>query len=143
MPGGAPSKYQPAYCNEVVTFCDQGYSLTAFAGEIGVCRDTISEWMAQHEEFSVACKRAKAKRAAWWERQARKVAAEGGPGGQATMVIFGLKNHAPEDYQDMTKQQHTGADGKDLIPPAETDPQKIALAIMAALNAAKPKPKVE
>lgn len=126
---GAPSKYQPAYCNEVVTFCEQGYSLTAFAGEIGVDRDSISEWAKVHPEFSVAVNRAKAKRARWWEDKARHVAESGGPGGQATMVIFGLKNHAPEDYQDMTKQQHTGADGKDLIP-AETDRSKLALALL-------------
>jgi transposase len=102
-PGGRPSKYQPAYVEEVVNFCEQGYSLTAFAGEIGVDRASITRWMEEHEEFRVACNRAKAKRARWWEDRAKQVAAEGGPGGQATMVIFGLKNHAPEDFSD--KQQ--------------------------------------
>lgn len=91
-----------------MTFCADGYSLTAFAGEIGVDRDTISEWAKVHPAFSVAVNRAKAKRAHWWERQARKVAQDGGPGGQATMVIFGLKNHAPDDYQDKQHVEHSG-----------------------------------
>src|SRR6185312_5056890 len=111
MSGGRPAKYSPAYCEEVITFCDQGYSLTAFAGEIGVDRDTISEWCKVHPAFSVAVNRAKAKRARWWEDQARNVAAEGGQGGRATMVIFGLKNHAPEDFRDKQELEHTGADG--------------------------------
>ena len=111
MPIGRPSKYQPAYAEEVVTYCARGYSLTAFAGYIGVCRDTISEWCAEHPAFSVAVKRAKAKRAAWWEDRARQVAESGGPGGQATMVIFGLKNHAPEDYSDKTQHEISGRNG--------------------------------
>jgi len=27
------------------------------------------------------------------------------------MVIFGLKNHAPEDFKEVTRQEHTGKDG--------------------------------
>lgn len=136
FPGGRgrPSKYQAAYCSEVVTFCEQGYSLTAFAGEIGVDRDTISEWGKAHPDFSVAVNRAKAKRARWWEDKARAVAENGGPGGQATMVIFGLKNHAPDDFRDKQEHEHTGKDGKDLIP-SEADPSKVALAILNILNA--------
>lgn len=114
MPAGRPSKYQAAYANEVVTYCEQGYSLTAFAGYIGVCRDTIAEWCGAHPEFSAAVKRAKAKRAMWWEDRARHVALEGGSGGQSTMVIFGLKNHAPDDYQDRQQLEHTGKDGNAL-----------------------------
>ena len=111
MPAGRPSKYSPAYCEEIVNFCSEGGSITAFAGEIGVDRDTISEWAKVHPEFSASVKRAKAKLAAWWDKQARSVATGGGTGGRATMVIFGLKNHAPEDYSDTTKHEHTGKDG--------------------------------
>ena len=109
MSAGRPSLYRQTYCDEVISYCEQGYSLTAFAGEIGVDRDTISEWCKVHGEFSVAVNRAKAKRARWWEDQARKVAQEGGPGGQATMVIFGLKNHAPDDFRDKQEHEHTGS----------------------------------
>ena len=116
MSGGRPSKYSPAYCEEVITFCDQGYSLTAFAGEIGVARSTINEWIEQFPAFSEAVNRAKAKRARWWEGQARNVAAEGGQGGRATMVIFGLKNHAPEDFRDKTEHELSGKDGAPLVP---------------------------
>lgn len=133
MPAGRPTLYDESYCERLVEFCAEGYSLTAFAGEIDVARSTINEWIAKHPTFSEAVSRAKSKRSRWWEDRARTVASEGGPGGQATMVIFGLKNHAPEDFRDKTEHEHTGADGKDLIP-AETDSTKMALAILSMLR---------
>ena len=66
----------------------------------------MTEWCAQYPEFSVAVSRAKAARALWWEARAPEIALKGGPGGQATMVIFGLKNHAPEDFAETSKQEH-------------------------------------
>ena len=111
MPAGRPTDYREEFVERVEAFCAQGYSLTAFAGEIGVCRETISEWCRKHPEFSVAVSRAKALRARWWEARALEVAAKGGPGGQATMIIFGLKNHAPEDYQDVSRKEISGTGG--------------------------------
>lgn len=136
MPAGRPSTYSPAYCEEVITFCGEGYSLTGFAGEIGVTRQCISEWMRVHPEFFVAANKAKAKRAMWWESRARDVAEKGGPGGQATMVIFGLKNHAPDDYSDTTKHELTGKDGAPIEMSVE-DKRAAATAILdAAFGAA-------
>src|SRR4051794_36256012 len=114
-PGGRPTVYREEFVEQVETFCADGYSLTAFAGEIGVCRDTITEWCNVHREFSVAVSRAKAKRARWWEECAREIAQRGGPGGQATMVIFGLKNHAAEDYKEVARREHTGKDGGPIV----------------------------
>ena len=116
MPAGRPSKYQPAYCNEVVSFCEQGYSLTAFAGEIGVDRASITRWCEEHEEFRTAVNRAKAKRAAHWEKLALQVAQSGGTGAQATLIVFGLKNHAPDEFRDKQEHEHTGPGGAALIP---------------------------
>jgi len=106
MPAGRPTLYRDEFADRVIAFCADGYSLTAFAGEIGVARSTVTEWCAQHPEFSVAVSRAKAMRARWWEDRAREIALKGGPGGQATMVIFGLKNHAAEDFAETLKQEH-------------------------------------
>ena len=128
-PGGRPTDYREEFIESVQTFCADGYSLTAFAGEIGVCRDTISEWCSVHPEFSVAVSRAKAKRARWWEERAREIAQNGGPGGQATMVIFGLKNHAPDDFKEVTRQEHTGKDGGPIATQILTPEQKAEQAV--------------
>lgn len=102
-PVGRPSKYQPTYCNLVIEEMAQGKSLTAFAAEIGVARSTIQEWEAEFPEFSVAVKKAKAKCAAWWEERGRNIAMAGGGPGAATLAIFGMKNMAPDEWEDKSK----------------------------------------
>lgn len=114
MPAGRPSKYRETYCNELITHMSTGASLTSFAAEIGVCRDTISEWGKEHPEFSAAVKKGKAKCAAWWEKQNRSVATEGGGPGSATACIFGLKNMAPDDWSDKQQHEHSGPGGGPL-----------------------------
>lgn len=82
-----------------------GASLTSFAAEIDVARSTINEWIDANPDFSEAVKRAKAKCAAWWERLGRNNAISGD--GNATLVIFGLKNMAAEDWRDKQEIDHT------------------------------------
>lgn len=96
MPGGRPSKYRESYCDEVIAAGDQGLSLTAFAGMIGVARSTINEWMAEHAEFSEAVKVHGAKRCLHLEQT--MLSAEQGP--RVTARIFALKNAAPDEWKD-------------------------------------------
>ena len=132
---GRPSRYKEAYCNEVVSFMAQGYSLTAFAGEIGVARSTINEWMEHHPDFSEAVKVAKAKCARWWEDRNRKNAEEGG--GNATAAIFGLKNMAPDDWREKTEHELTGKDGGPIKSEATLDASKLDNDTLAKIMAAK------
>jgi hypothetical protein len=113
MAAGRPSKYQPAYCNEAVEFLAQGYSVMAFAGEIGVSRDTIYEWCEVHPEFSDSIKIGKAKGARWWEDRIRS-GELAGP--QITAAIFALKNRAGDEWREKQEHEHTGKDGAALIP---------------------------
>ncbi|MCH4542726.1 DNA-packaging protein [Ochrobactrum sp. A-1] len=84
----------------------EGASLTSFAAEIGVARSSINEWMENHAEFSEAVKIGKAKCAAWWEKVGRSNAITGD--GNATLVIFGLKNMGAEDWRDKVDHSHSG-----------------------------------
>jgi hypothetical protein len=106
--GGQPTKYRPQYCYELVDDAADGYSLTAFAGKIGVARDTLSQWGQVHPAFSVAIKRAQGCRTRWWEERARRIIDGGGSGGQVAMAIFALKNHAPDDFRDKIETVHSG-----------------------------------
>ena len=102
-PVGRPSDYKPEYCDQVVAHCTDGASLTSFAAEIDVARSTINEWMEKHPDFSEAVKRAKAKCAAWWEKQARSGASGSAKDINPTLCIFGLKNMAADDWRDKTE----------------------------------------
>lgn len=111
MPAGRPSKYDPAYCDQVVAHMADGASLTSFAAEIDVARDTLTEWVSAHPEFSLAVKRGKAKCAAWWEKRNRDSAQNGAPQGANTLIIFGLKNMAPDEWADKQQIDHRSGDG--------------------------------
>ena len=72
----------------------RGYSLTAFAGHIGVGRDVVDDWAKVHPEFGTAIKRAQAARLYYWEK--RLINAERV---RVTPILFALRNACPEEWQ--------------------------------------------
>jgi hypothetical protein len=85
----------------------QGYSKTAFAGSIGVSRDTILEWAKGYPEFSGAVKQGEAARTRFLEMEL--LSADTGP--RVTSRIFALKNACPDEWRDKQEHAHTGANG--------------------------------
>jgi transposase len=105
-----PTKYKPEYCKAIVDHMRGGASATSFAASIGVCRATINVWADEHPEFLEALKRAKAACAEWWENLARQ-GASGNKEINPTLVIFGLKNMAPDDFVERKAVEHSGPKG--------------------------------
>lgn len=122
---GRPSKYDPKYCDMIIEHMEEGASMASFAAEINVARSTLNEWIENHPAFSEAVKIGKAKCAAWWERLGRA----GAMGGDVnpTLVIFGLKNMAAEDWRDRQDINHTSSDRSmsptriEIVAPSVTD----------------------
>lgn len=108
-PAGRPTKYKPEYCEEAIRCMGGGYSLTGFAGKIGVSRQTVYEWAEVHPEFSDALNTARAASAAWWEDRAVDIATGGE--GNASVVIFGLKNRVADEWRDKNVTEIGGIDG--------------------------------
>jgi len=106
---GRPTKYDPAYCDEVVEFMKDGYSVKAFAGHIGVALSTVYKWADEHPEFSDALKAGQASAAFWWEKTLRHNAETGE--GSASAAIFGVKNRSQEEWKDRVEQDVTSSDG--------------------------------
>jgi transcriptional regulator with XRE-family HTH domain len=98
----------------VVEDMAKGYSLTAFAGLIGVSRSTINEWMSEHPEFSEAVTRGKAARLRDWERVALDMRTNGGGPGGATITVFGLKNMGADEWSDTQKHELSGSGGSPI-----------------------------
>lgn len=136
---GRPTKYDPAFCDEVLPFMEQGYSTTALAGHLGVSRQTIYNWMDENPAFFDAVKEGMAASAIWWENCLRQNALKGQ--GNATAAIFGLKNRAADDWRDRREMDLQSSDG--TMTPKGLDASSLstdALAeIMAASDAAKSK----
>lgn len=131
-PGGRPTKYDSRYCEEVIQAGKQGYSLTAFAGMIGVCRDTISEWMNVHPEFSASVKIHQSARTYCLESDL--LTGETGP--KVTSRIFALKNAAPQEWRDKQEHEMTGKDGGPIETKSLTDLDR-AMALAQFLNKTK------
>lgn len=108
MGAGRPTDYKPEYCKKVIDHMSQGASLTSFAAEVDCARSTINEWMESNKEFSESVKIAKAKCAAWWEKRGR-MGANGEQEVNPTLVIFGLKNMAPDEWREKQELQHSGS----------------------------------
>jgi hypothetical protein len=87
MPAGRPSSYDPAYCEQVIEYLGRGHSIMAFAGEIGVTRQTVHNWMNENDEFFDAVKTGQAKAAAVWESVLLTVARDGGGNATARMEV--------------------------------------------------------
>lgn len=103
---GRPSKYDAAFCETAEATLAQGYSEAVLAGELGVCIDTITEWKKVHADFSASIKRGRARGAKVWEDRLVKLAEKNE--GNATGVIFALKNRFPESWRDKTETEHSG-----------------------------------
>lgn len=135
MPAGRPTDYKPTYCDQAVEHLALGYSLTSFAGKIGHSRDSIYRWMDEHEEFSGAVKKGRAKGQALWEQRLAAMAVNGG--GNATAIIFAMKNLYQDDWREKQAIEHTGKDGGPIEQSLSLDPSKLSTEAMAELlNAA-------
>jgi hypothetical protein len=96
-PGGAPSTYKPEYCQRVVDYMAQGYSLTAFAGSIRHGKTQVYEWITLYPDFAAAVEQGRSARVKALENKmlgADKMC-------QATVSIFALKNADPDEWREV------------------------------------------
>lgn len=69
-PVGRPTKYKKEYCQKLVEHMRTGLSYEAFAGALGVAKETIYAWERKHAEFMDAKKRGFAECQLFWEKMA-------------------------------------------------------------------------
>lgn len=108
MARGQPTKYKPEYCDMLAAHFEGGYSYESFAGVIGVAKRTLYHWEEANPEFLQAKKASEAKAQLVWEKRLASLASTGE--GNATAVIFGLKNRAPESWRDRQEVAHDVTD---------------------------------
>lgn len=67
--GGRPTLYKLEYCDRLIEHMGKGLSFEAFAGLIGVSKQTLYDWEKTHAEFLDAKHRATEACRYWWEKQ--------------------------------------------------------------------------
>ncbi len=110
MPAGRPTKYDPRYCDEVIEFMGQGYSLTAFGGNILVAKSTLNLWMEEHPEFSEAVRVGQARRTQFLEQGLL----ETDSGARVSARTLALKNSAPDEWREKQHVEHSGSIASEL-----------------------------
>lgn len=89
---GRPTKYLKKYDKEIVKWMSRGFSITSFAGKIGVNKDTLYEWIKTHKSFSDSIKKGKMAYVKYWESIGMLGMMGKIEGFNATMWIFNMKN---------------------------------------------------
>ena len=100
---GRPTLYRPEYCQLVIDHMAKGYSLTTFAGLIGVAPDTVYEWIKVHSAFSESMSRARPARVLALETKLLRSR----DGAETKAAIFALRNADPEEWRNVKHQKHS------------------------------------
>lgn len=109
---GRPSVYDASFCDDVVSFGANGKSITWMAAELGVARQTVHNWMAEHPEFLDAMTRAQALSQQWWEDAGQNGMV--GPGFNASIWSRSMAARFPDDWREKSETALTGAGGGPL-----------------------------
>ena len=126
-PGGRPTKYDPAFCDLARETMEQGFSKTATAGKLGVCKATLDNWCKEHPEFLGAIKQGETLRTLKLETDLLK--APDGP--TVTSRIFALKNAAPDEWRDKQTVEGPGPNGEHVVNHTVDDELRTALDAIA------------
>ncbi len=99
-----PLEYDPKFGDQILEIMEQGLSLAAAAGELGIYRQRVYDWEARHPEFAEKVRLGRSKRQAFLER--RLLRATEGP--IVTSTLFALKNAGQGDWREKQEIEHSG-----------------------------------
>jgi transposase len=109
---GQPEKYDPAYCELVLEWGQQGKSKTWMAAELGIAKQTLANWADQHPEFLAALTRAKTLEQKWWEDAGQRNLTTSGFA--QTMWGRSMAARFPDEWRETSRQEIGGKDGGPL-----------------------------
>jgi hypothetical protein len=94
MPAGRPSKYDPAFCDQLIAKMAEGYSFEACCGYFKIAKDTGYVWLAEHPEFADAKRLGECQGQLFYEQIAKRGMFHDKDGEKLTVAvwIFIMKN---------------------------------------------------
>ena len=115
-PVGRPSKYNPAFCDQVIELGKLGKSVEQIACELGLSTRVMYKWRDEHEEFMHAMEKAKEYEQYWWETiaQTHMIEEQGAAKLNASIWSRSMAARFPRKYRESIKQEITGSDGGPL-----------------------------
>ena len=103
MKTGRPTKYYKKYCQIALDLLSKGYSKEALAGELGISRQCLYEWLAKYKEFGDTVEVGETKAQYVWEELGIKATQGQIPKFNTSVWMFVMKNRFGwKDKHDIT-----------------------------------------
>lgn len=131
------SKYDPAYCKELIIHMASGCSYATFGAVAGVKFKTMKAWEKAHAEWADAVELGQLTLMYTWEKIIIGQA-KGDIKGLPATTIFALKNYFPEKFKENTALQ---GNGNTIVVFDSGVPIKTIETTATTLNHSKSKPK--
>lgn len=102
MAGGRPTDYREEFCEQIIAFGKQGFSLCEMASEFEVIPETLYEWAKKYPEFTVSFARARRESQTWWEKKGRDYLVEvpNGPRINSGLYSRSMAARFPDDWRE-------------------------------------------
>jgi transposase len=137
-PMGRPPTYRAHFCEDIIGLGCQGYSQARMAAEIGVSKQTITDWSKQHKNFSDALTRARTLSQAYWERRGHDGLQD--RNFNTSLWLGNMKSMFRDDYGDRVVNELVGKDGGPIQTESVTNPTELARRMAFALIRANADP---
>lgn len=132
-PGGRPPTYRPEFCDRIIELGRLGYSQARMAADIGVSKQTITDWAKQHGEFSDALTHARTLSQAHWEEKGYN--SLDNKNFNVPLYLGSMKSMFRDDYMDRSVNEVVGKDGGPLeVTDSSTDARAIAFMLGRAIG---------
>jgi hypothetical protein len=107
---GRPTKYDPdTMIPRMLELAAEGAGRLEICAELGITRDTMLTWEAEHPKFFDATTQARDLSQAWWEAQGRK--GVWSREFNAPAYSLQVRNRFPRDWRDKHDHELSGPDG--------------------------------
>lgn len=139
---GRPAVYRAEFCDRIIELGKLGYSQAQMAADLGVSKQTITDWAKSHDDFSDALTLARTYSQSWWEMKAQTGLED--RNFNAAIWDKSVKSRFREDYTDRSINEIVGADGGAIqVNDQSIDARKVAFMLGRAIGRAESTPTIE
>lgn len=113
---GPKEDFKMEYCQRLIDFMSRGYSLSAFAAEVGKTRKCLHDWLALYPDFNEAYKLGQSQSQRFWETMLVSAATgiipeqlkkRGANTPNVTAIMFALRTRFYKDYSLKHQVEHS------------------------------------
>ncbi|MEN6621514.1 MAG: hypothetical protein ABFD50_08210 [Smithella sp.] len=110
----AKFEYKKSYCQRLIDHMAKGLSFISFAGEVGVTKSILNDWLIEYPDFKEAKEIGEMKSLLKWEKIGISGTTGALKGFSAKTWQLQMTNYFAESWQEKKKIEHSGPEGEQL-----------------------------